>query len=146
MSKKATKIEKEKNVLQVVDWIIGGCSDRDILKKIKEEFNVGIRAARNYKKWGFERIQVLNNESVETKRKLRILQTEKKLKQLLDSNKLDAKLINSFVNLQTLLMKLEGTENPKKVQISGDQDNPLHVIWKEEKTYINPEEDLIADE
>jgi len=142
MAKRVTKAEKEKNIKQVVEWIIDGCSNNALENKIKQKFEVGLRQARNYKKWANKKIEKFYDQEIEFKRNKRILQTERKLKLLLDSKEVDAKLINSFVNLQNLLIKLEGTEQAKKVKVSGDEENPLAIKWVEEKTYVKPEEEI----
>jgi hypothetical protein len=143
---RASKIEKEKRVLQIAEAIIHGYSDMKILEMIKQNWGLTLRQARNYKKWAYEKLKPVNDESIEAKRSAKIAEIQERCRKMNQKELSTAKGLNAWVNAQKLIIKLEDLEPVKKVQISGDEENPLAVKWVEEKTYIKQGEEQIEDE
>ena len=146
MAKKATKIEKENRILQIAEAIINGYSDMKILEMIKQNWGLTLRQARNYKKWAYDRLKPTHDESLESKRSAKIAEIQEECRKLDERYRRTPKGLNAWVNAQKLIVKLEDLEPVKKVQLSGDEENPLAVKWVEEKTYLQPEEEEIEDE
>jgi len=137
-----TKQEKEKRIVRVAEWIIDGLPDYKLLETIKKEWGVTLRQARNYKKWANERIRPQNDFSIEDKRSRKVLEIQKRCMLMGKDFLRTPKGLNAWVNAQKLIIKLEDLEPVKKVQLSGDEENPLAIKWVEEKTYVKPEEEI----
>lgn len=138
---KMSKEEKEEKIMMVAQWIIEGTPDFKLLQKIKKEFNVKIRQARNYKTWARERIRPDNDLLIEDMRTQKILEIQHKCSSMSSKYLKTPSGLNAWVNAQKLLISLTGIEPEKKIKISGDGENPISIVWHEEKTYLQPEEE-----
>lgn len=142
MAKKATKIEKEKRILQIAEAIINGYPDVRILQMVKDNWGLTLRQARNYKKWAYDKLRPENDANIESQREAKIAEIQEECRKLDEKYRRTPKGLNAWVNAQKLIIKLKDLEPVKKVQLSGDEENPLAVKWVEEKTYVKPEEEI----
>ena len=138
---KATKIEKEKRILQVIEAILQGYSDVKIEQLIKQNWKLTIRQARNYKSEAYKRLRRQNDSDIEERREAKIQEIQEKCRLMDEKHFRTPQGLNAYVNAQKLIVKLDDLEPEKKIKLSGDAENPISIVWHEEKTYLQPEEE-----
>lgn len=132
---KRTKLEVNRIVLQVCEWIIDGVPDYKIISRLENNYNIKLRQCQTYIKKADERLKPKFDLDIETKRNRKILEIQKKVLLLDPKEQKTAKGLSAYINAQKLLIKLENIEPTKKIQFENDEDNPFHIVWHEEKVY-----------
>ena len=127
--------------MKIVQKILDGYSDVKIEEFIKKDFNVSIRMARNYKRQAYERIKRHNDTDIQQRRDAKIAEIQEVIRGMNKKDLKTPKGVNAFVNAQKLIVKLDDLEPEKKIKLSGDAENPISIVWHEEKTYLQPEEE-----
>ena len=121
---------KQLRVIQVIGWLIDGlganhANDNRVLKKIKLEYNIGVRQARTYLKEAREKIVNDQSEALTLKRTKRILQLENEIQELKSKYQGTPQGLNSRVRAYKEIIRLEGITPPKQHEISIGEVIPI---------------------
>jgi hypothetical protein len=119
------KIEYEKRIRMVQEWIIEDWPEADIRSNIMRSWKVGDRMARNYvsearKRWASE-----SQSEVDEKRKLRIQSLKKLKRSLKEQYKGSPAGIFAILAVDKEIIKLEGIDPAIKIEHSGKGGGPI---------------------
>ena len=128
-SKRVTKIEKEKRERQVQKWIIAGESDHDIIRKVVKKWELTSRMAKNYVDKAYKGFKKDQDIDVETKRAAKIAELKDLIRGMDAKYKITPAGVNAIVRVQKQIIRLEGTEAPRKHEI----ENNLNQVIKPTK-------------
>lgn len=122
MSKKVDKIEYEKRVRIVQEWILEDWPSCDIIAQIVQKWGLEDRQAKRYisearKRWADD-----DREVIDRKRRIKIMSLKKLKRSLQDRYKGTPQGINAVVAVEKEIIKLEGLEVPKKLEEKTDID------------------------
>lgn len=132
MSVKATKVIYEKRIYTVQGWLIDSVPDYLILKQIQDNWSLSRRQSTRYLDEAYSRWNTDTIASVEDKRQTQIAFLKNELRTM------DEKYKNTPAGKRTTLQyakelsKLEGLYQPKKIQLSGDSENPIEINGKQQ--------------
>lgn len=124
---RADKIETERRVFTVIEWIIDGIPSYQLEKKVKEEFEVEIRQARRYIKKAYEIWKENNEVELIQKRNSRIDELKNDINSMEERYKKTPAGLKAILAVKKEITKLEGLYPAKHIKISGDQQNPVVV-------------------
>jgi CRISPR/Cas system-associated protein Csx1 len=122
---KASNIEVEKRIFTIQGWIIDGVQDYLIIKQATTQWNISPRQAKRYLKNAYENWRADESLTVEDKRAAKIAELKQLKRSLQEQYKGTPGGISAIMNIEKEIIKLEGILPPKRVQLSGDADNPL---------------------
>lgn len=125
--KKASNIEVEKRIFTIQGWIIDGVQDYLIIKQATTQWNISPRQAKRYLKNAYENWKADESLTVEDKRAAKIAELKQLKRSLQEQYKGTPGGISAIMNIEKEVIKLEGILPPKRVQLSGDVDNPLEI-------------------
>lgn len=121
----STKITKAERVAIVQQWLIDGEKDFQILQKCKSEWNIGLRMARNYLRWGYELFKPQADLDIQSKRDKRISDLMDVLAGMDEKYKKTPAGVNVIQRVYKQIIRLEGTEMPKQVEITNNDVLPI---------------------
>ena len=124
---KASNIEVEKRIFTIQGWIIDGVQDYLIIKQATTQWNISPRQAKRYLKNAYENWKTDESLTVEDKRAAKIAELKQLKRSLQEQYKGTPGGISAIMNIEKEIIKLEGILPPKRLQLSGDSDNPLEL-------------------
>ncbi len=123
--KKASNIEAEKRVFTIQGWIIDGVQDYLIIKQATTHWNISSRQAKRYLKTAYENWKSDGEISIEMKRASRIADIKQDIRTLDEKFKKTPQGLKYILDAKKELNKLEDLYPAKKIQLSGDVENPI---------------------
>lgn len=126
MHNKSDKVEKDKRVRIVAEWILDDWTGVDIITQVTAKWNLSERQAKRYIKDARETVIKPNEqENIEYKRKKKLM-TLYKLKRSLKSEWTGTPQgINAVMSVEREIIKLEALEQPLKVEHTGKDGEPI---------------------
>lgn len=124
---RATKNEKEKRLFIVQGWIIEGIQDNLIVKNIVEKWDLDIRQAQRYVKDAYESWKKIEGVKIEMKREMKIAKLQQIVRTLKDEYKGTPAGIQAIMSVEKELIKLEGLEIPKQINVQNSV-KPLELV------------------
>lgn len=126
MAKKvASAMIKEKRILTVQGWLVDGVQDDFIKKQIQSEWGVGLRQARNYLRWAYEKWKPQEDITLELRRSNKIAELKQLRRSLKEKFKGTPQGINAVIRVEKEIIKLEGITPPKKHEININEVIPI---------------------
>lgn len=125
--KKASNIEVEKRVFTIQGWIIEGVQDYLIIKQATTQWNISPRQAKRYLKKAYELWKREESITIDERRDSRIADLKQDLRTLDSKYKGTPAGLTTVLAIKKEISKLEGLYPAKRVQLSGDAENPLEV-------------------
>jgi hypothetical protein len=119
IKKHCTKQEREKRIFMVQGWIIEGLQDRLIIKNIMQLWDIEIRQAQRYVKEAYENWKKVEGVNLDMKREMKIARLQQLVKSLKDQYKGTPAGISAIMAVEKEIIKLEGLELPKKIQLQS---------------------------
>lgn len=122
---KVTNVIKEQRIFTVQGWLIDSVPNALIIKQIVDNWNLSRRQAIRYLDEAFKRWNTETAATIEEKRQTRIAWLQNEIRSL------DSKFKNTPQGKRTILAyakelsKLEALYLPKKIEHSGNPDNPV---------------------
>ncbi len=124
---KASNIEVEKRIFTIQGWIIDGVQDYLIIKQATTQWNISSRQAKRYLKNAYENWRADESLTVEDKRAAKIAELKQLKRSLQEQYKGTPGGISAIMNIEKEIIKLEGILPPRRLQLSGDSENPLEL-------------------
>ena len=121
----AAKLEYEKRVRIVQEWILEDWPYTDIVNQIIAKWGIGTRQAQRYVAEGRKRWVAEETQIVETKRKLKIHSLKKLKRSLRDNFKGTPEGIRAIMAVEKEIINLEGIRPAEKHEIGGLNGQPL---------------------
>jgi len=118
---RATKIEKEKRLFIVQGWIIEGVQDNLIVKNIVEKWELDVRQAQRYVREAYESWKKIEGVKIDMKREMKIAKLQQLVKTLKDEYKGTPQGIQAIMAVEKEIIKLEGLELPKDINLNMDK-------------------------
>ncbi|WP_445454094.1 hypothetical protein [Flavobacterium sp. 25HG05S-40] len=118
---RSTKIEKEKRIFIIQGWIIEGVQDRLIVKNAAERWDIDIRQAQRYVREAYESWKKIEGINIDMKRDMKIAQMKQLVRTLKDEYKGTPAGIQAIMAVEKEIIKLEGLELPKDINLSMDK-------------------------
>lgn len=137
MSKRVTKVTKENRILKVQGWIIDGAQDDFMKRQMKNEWGLSTRQSRRYLKEAYERFKPDLQLDIETKKQAKIAEIQQDLRSLRSEYKGTPQGINAKAKLHKLIIKLQGLEPDRRMQIDANVNGNMNVPidqWLEKKS------------
>lgn len=122
---KADKIEWEKRIRVVMEWIIEDWPYADIVTNIIAKWNLEERQAKRYVKAARDKWNEQENELVERKRRLKIESLKKLKRSLQEKYKGTPHGIRAVLHVEKELIKLEGLNPAMKLEVTGKDGKPI---------------------
>jgi len=122
--KKRDKVEYEKRIRIIQDWIIDDWPGVDIIREIENRWGIQSRQAKRY--IAEARDRWVEDEEVEVgqKRAMKVVGLKKLKRSLKEIFKGTPAGINAVLRVDKEIIKLEGLPLAKKISIGGDKDMP----------------------
>lgn len=145
---KLDKIELEKRIFLVQGWIVDGAQTSLILRQILEKgWCTSLRQAERYVAAARKRWIEVEEGTVDEKRRLKVQELKQLKRSLRESYKGTPEGIRAVMAIEKEIIKLEGLNHPKKVELTGKDGAPIAVatvaLTKEEIMKIS---DALEDE
>lgn len=145
MPDKVDKIEKQKRIRMVMEWIVDDYPYQDIVLQVVHKWGIKERMAKRYIAEARNEWNKYADESLDRKRRQRIESLKKVRRSLLDKYKGTPEGINAIVRVDRELIKLEGLEPPKRVELTGKDGQPLQTQKVDEFDYENMSPELLQE-
>lgn len=116
---RATKIEKEKRLFIIQGWIIEGVQDRLIVKNVVDKYGLDIRQAQRYVREAYESWKKIEGVNLDMKREMKVAQLKQLVRTLKDEYKGTPQGIQAIMAVEDKIIKLEGLELPKQIQLQN---------------------------
>jgi len=114
---KSTAIEKSNRLFTIQGWIFDGVSDRLIVRQIVANWNLSIRQAERYIKEAYSSWAKIEGVSIEMKRELKIAELKQLKRSLSQQHKSSPAGITAIMAVEKEIIKLEGIERPKQLEV-----------------------------
>ncbi len=124
---KASALEKERRLFTIQGWIIDGVADYLIKKQIMDNWELSNSQARRYIKEAFVRWEPDEEISIESRRSARIADLKNKIREMDPKFKRTPEGLKTELAYAKEISKLEALYPIRKLEISGDQQNPVVV-------------------
>jgi hypothetical protein len=122
MSKKTDNIEYEKRIRIVQEWIIEDWPYSDIITQVKQKWQIAERQAKRYIAEARERWVKDQQDVVDSKRTLKVEGLKKLKRSLQEKYEGTPQGIFAVLSVEKELIKLEGLERPKKIEVKDITD------------------------
>lgn len=127
MANKIDKVEFERRIRAIQEWIIEEWPYQDMVTQVVNKYGVTDRQAKRYIKEARTRWVKQDQEQLENRRRLKI-ETLKKLKRSLnDKWKGTPAGIRAIIAVEKEIIILENIRPATKVQLTGKNDGPIEV-------------------
>lgn len=130
---RSSKLETEKRVFTIQEWIINGVPDYLILKNIEQQYLVCRKQSKNLLKKAYTIWHEDQEATIDQKRALRIAELKQIARSMSESDKKTPKGISSLMSVHKEINKLEGLYPARTHVIQGDKDKPLVITDSEER-------------
>lgn len=114
---RATAIEKETRLFTVQGWILEGVPDRLIVKQIIQQWALNVRQAQRYVREAYENWKKIEGVNIDMKRELKISELKQLKRSLAPQYKGTPQGIQAIMSIEDKIIKLEGLELPKQIQL-----------------------------
>ena len=118
-SKRVDAVEYEKRIRIVQEWIIDDWPYIDIIAQIVKNWDLTDRQAKRYIKDARERWVADEKEEMQKQRAMKIMSLKKLKRSLHDRYKGTPQGITAVLNVEKELIKLQGMEPPKKIEVDA---------------------------
>jgi hypothetical protein len=125
MATKIDKVEFERRIRTVQEWVIDEWPYQDIIAQIINKWGIEERQAKRYIKEARHRLVGQEQEVVEQKRRLKIQSLRKLKRSLIDKYKGTPGGIRAIVAVEKLIIELEGLQPAQKVEVTGKGGGPI---------------------
>lgn len=123
---KATNDEKERRIFTVQGWIVDGVQDYMIKRQIMG-WGLSGRQADRYIKLAYERWKPIEEISIEERRAAKIADLKQLRRSLQEKFKGTPEGIRAIMNIEKQIIRLEDITPARRLQLSGDSENPLKI-------------------
>lgn len=130
---RATLIEKEKRLFMIQSWILDGVQDRLIIKQISVDWNLSIRQCERYIKDAYEKWKKVEGVNLDMKRELKIAELKQIRRSLKEEYKGTPQGIQAIMLVEREIIKLEGLEPDKNININTGVKPIEFIVVKKEK-------------
>lgn len=113
-------VEREKRIRIVQEWIIDDWPYTDIVTQIIQKFGIQERQAKRYIAEARERWAEEEKEHVDRLRSMKVVSLKKLKRSLQDRFKGTPNGINAILNVEKEIIKLQGLEPPKKIDLNAN--------------------------
>lgn len=124
---RATNEEIERRIFTMQGWIIDGISEFLIKKQAVTQWKVSFKTAKRYMKLAYDGIKPDLERSIEDKRAGKIAELEQRKRTMDERYKKTPQGIRVLNDIDKIIVRLEGMEKAKRIQLQGDPDNPLEI-------------------
>lgn len=124
---KTDKIEYEKRIRVVQEWIIEDWPSVDIIANIGDKWGLESRQAKRYISEARKRWVEDEQTSINNKRRLKIESLKKLKRSLRDHHKGTPGGINAILRVEREIIKLDGIERSKKIELGGMKGQPVQT-------------------
>lgn len=145
MPDKVDKIEKQKRIRMVMEWIIDGYPYQDIVTQIVNKWGIKERMAKRYIAEAREEWTKYPEENLIKKRRLLIERLNKLRRSLAEKHKGTPEGINAVLRIDALISKLEGLEPPKRMELTGKDGQPIETQAVDAFDYENMSPELLQE-
>ena len=114
---KCTAIEKSNRLFTIQGWILDGVPDRLIIKQIVQTWNLSVRQSERYIKDAYSDWAKVEGVSIEMKRELKIAELKQLKRSLSNQHKGSPAGITAIIAVEKEIIKLEGIERPKQLEV-----------------------------
>jgi hypothetical protein len=111
---RATKIEKEERSRKVQLWILEGKSDVNIIKEIRENWELSSRQGQRYLTTAYDGFRKDQEISIESKRSSKIAELQELICSMKEAHKGTPAGINALGRIHKQIIRLQGTESVKR--------------------------------
>lgn len=115
---RATAIEKSNRLFTIQGWILEGVPDRLIVKQVIQMWPINLRQAERYVKEAYSNWSQIQGVSIEMKRELKIAELKQLKRSLSHEFKGSPTGIRAIMMVEKEIIKLEGLQLPKKIDIT----------------------------
>lgn len=143
---KLDKIEYEKRIRIVQEWIIEEWQSVDIIAQIVTKWELEERQAKRYIAAARLRWQEEEKEHIDALRNQKILKLKKLIRSLKETYKGTPSGIGAILRVEKEIIKLEGMDRPKKVEVGGIKGQPIETqqkITHDEIDYTKLSDDVL---
>jgi len=124
---KIDKVEKDKRIRIVAEWILDDYLYKDILTQIAAKWGIEERQAKRYIKDARALVNLQESENIDQKRKRKI-ESLKKLKRSLDVRyKGTPNGLLAILSVEREIIKIENLVPARKVEITGKDGKPIQT-------------------
>jgi hypothetical protein len=140
---KATAIEVEKRLFTIQGWLLESVDDRLIVKQILQLYPIDIRQAQRYVKMAYAAWKKIEGVDIEMKRQMKIAELKQLKRSLAQEHKGTPAGINSILGVEKEIIKLEGIELPKSIDITtkGESLNYRPIFGELDSVFENDKTD-----
>ncbi len=124
---KIDKIEFDKRIRIVQEWIIDDWRPVDIIKQIELKWGLQDRQAKKYISLARSQFNEDEDTRVEQKRRFKVDSLRKLKRSLKDQFKGTPAGIRAIMAVEKQIIKLEGLEPPANIRIAGPNGEPLTI-------------------
>lgn len=124
---KSTKLEYENRIFTIQGWIIDGVPDYLIEKQIEQKWGLKKCQKGRYIKEAYTRWAKDKEIDISERRDARIAELQQMIRDMSPEFKKTPKGISVMLNVKKEISKLEALYPIRKLQIAGDNDNPIKV-------------------
>lgn len=132
---KHDKIETDKRIRIVKEWLIDDWSYGDIIAQIKIKWDIDDRQAKRYIAKAREEWNEDEDEKMEQKRRRKINKLQKLVRSLKEEHKGTPAGIRAVMSVEKEIILLEGMRKPTKVSITDSDGNDVPMAVPEIKVY-----------
>ena len=115
---RATAIEKSNRLFTIQGWILEGVPDRLIVKQVIQMWPIDLRQAERYVKEAYSNWSQIQGVSIDMKRELKIAELKQLKRSLGHEYKGSPTGIRAIMLVEKEIIKLEGLQLPKKIDIT----------------------------
>lgn len=140
---RATAIEKEKRLFTIQGWILEGVPDRLIVKQILQSWPIDLRQAERYVKESYSTWKKIEGVNIDMKRELKIAELKQLKRSLSQEFKGSPTGIRAIMMVEKEIIKLEGLELPKKIDLTtkGESLNYRPIFGELDSIFENDKTD-----
>ena len=126
-AERPTAEEYERRIFVVQGWIIEGISEFLIKKQCVSQWKVSFKTAKRYMKLAFDGIKPELERTIEEQCAGKIAELEQRKRAMEQRFRNTPEGIRALNDIDKMIIRLQSLEPPKRIQISGDAQNPLEI-------------------
>lgn len=124
---RSSKLETDKRVFTIQQWIITGVQDYIILRDIEKKWKVGRRQSKNLLQKAYKIWYEDQEATVDQKRSLRIAELKELARSMSSSDRKTPRGVSALMSVHKEINKLEALYPARVVKIQGDEEKPLII-------------------
>lgn len=130
---RATLIEKQTRLFMIQSWLLDGVQDRLIIKQISVDWNLSIRQCERYIKEAYQSWKKVEGVNIEMKREMKLAELKQVRRSLKEEYKGTPQGIQAIMLVEREIIKLEGIEPDKNININTGVKPIEFIVVKKEK-------------